>query len=149
MACPTPASAGLCISPTDSTGILSRMGNCANVHVRMQAAGGGVLVGDASEYKSHRARKWLQRTKPSISLCLGRQSAPDAIRTHDTFFRREVLYPLSYRGNANYCTTKWDLGRSLVCRPRGRPCSRALPGEVGSLFQPTIRPWFTIAQRPN
>jgi hypothetical protein len=25
--------------------------------------------------------------------------APDAIRTHDTFFRREVLYPLSYRGN--------------------------------------------------
>lgn len=42
--------------------------------------------------------------------------APDAIRTHDTFFRREVLYPLSYRGNGNYCTTKCDLGRSLVCR---------------------------------
>ena len=29
-----------------------------------------------------------------------------------------MLYPLSYRGNGNYCTTKWDLGRSLVCRPR-------------------------------
>ena len=27
-----------------------------------------------------------------------------------------MLYPLSYRGNGNYCTTKWDLGRSLVCR---------------------------------
>ena len=53
--------------------------------------------------------------KPGIFLCLSRQSAPDAIRTHDTFFRREVLYPLSYRGNGNYCTTKWDLGRSLVC----------------------------------
>ena len=26
-------------------------------------------------------------------------SAPDAIRTHDTRFRRAVLYPLSYRGN--------------------------------------------------
>jgi hypothetical protein len=24
--------------------------------------------------------------------------APDAIRTHDTRFRRAVLYPLSYRG---------------------------------------------------
>ena len=65
-----------------------------------------MLVGDASGYKSHRARKWLQRTKPGISLCLSRQGAPDAIRTHDTFFRREVLYPLSYRGNGNYCTTK-------------------------------------------
>ena len=29
-----------------------------------------------------------------------------------------MLYPLSYRGNGNYCTTKWDLGRSPVCRPR-------------------------------
>lgn len=44
------------------------------------------------------------------------ESAPDAIRTHDTFFRREVLYPLSYRGNGNYCTTKCDSGRSLLCR---------------------------------
>ena len=29
-----------------------------------------------------------------------------------------MLYPLSYRGNGNYCTTKWDLGRSLVWGPR-------------------------------
>ena len=28
-----------------------------------------------------------------------RMGAPDAIRTHDTRFRRAVLYPLSYRGN--------------------------------------------------
>lgn len=27
------------------------------------------------------------------------KGAPDAIRTHDTRFRRAVLYPLSYRGN--------------------------------------------------
>ena len=27
-----------------------------------------------------------------------------------------MLYPLSYRGNGNYCTTTWDLGRSPVCR---------------------------------
>ena len=57
----------------------------------------------------------MQGAKPGISLCLNLQGAPDAIRTHDTFFRREVLYPLSYRGNGNYCTTKRDLGRSLVC----------------------------------
>ena len=47
----------------------------------------------------------MQRAKLGNSLCLSLQSAPDAIRTHDTFFRREVLYPLSYRGNAYYCTT--------------------------------------------
>lgn len=28
-----------------------------------------------------------------------KQSAPDAIRTRDTRFRRAVLYPLSYQGN--------------------------------------------------
>ena len=50
-----------------------------------------------------------------ISLSLSRQSAPDAIRTHDTFFRREVLYPLSYRGNAYYCTTpSVQVGRPRV-----------------------------------
>ena len=27
-----------------------------------------------------------------------------------------MLYPLSYRGNGNYCTTKCDSGRSLMCR---------------------------------
>lgn len=29
------------------------------------------------------------------------KSASDAIRTHDTHFRRVVLYPLSYRGRTN------------------------------------------------
>ena len=28
--------------------------------------------------------------------------APETIRTSDTFFRREVLYPLSYGGNVLY-----------------------------------------------
>ncbi len=31
----------------------------------------------------------------------GRVRAPDRIRTYDTFFRREVLYPLSYWGSVD------------------------------------------------
>ena len=30
--------------------------------------------------------------------------APETIRTSDTFFRREVLYPLSYGGNSFHYT---------------------------------------------
>ena len=31
--------------------------------------------------------------------------APETIRTSDTFFRREVLYPLSYEGNSFHYTS--------------------------------------------
>ena len=37
-------------------------------------------------------------SRPSVSR-YGDVSAPDRIRTYDTFFRREVLYPLSYWGS--------------------------------------------------
>ena len=48
-----------------------------------------------------------------------RDCAPDAIRTHDTFFRREVLYPLSYRGNE----TPWYTLRGKT-HPNGVGCRR-------------------------
>ena len=40
-----------------------------------------------SEYPNYRAKQ-----------CSIITSAPETIRTSDTFFRREVLYPLSYGG---------------------------------------------------
>lgn len=35
-----------------------------------------------------------------------KQSAPDAIRTRDTRFRRAVLYPLSYQATNDHYTTR-------------------------------------------